>query len=142
MNIISGVFFRSAREVIMHLRHLFRVNFVFALFFGASCTFFPRWVFGLYGLAVDDPAVWTAQLVGGSILGLSTLMWFGQKTPAVDTRRAIAFALLVQDVIGCSASLQLQLTGIVNMFGWFSLALYGALAGAYAVFLFITPARC
>jgi hypothetical protein len=124
----------------MKLRQLFNINIFFAIFFGASCTLFPHWVFKLYGLAPDESAIWTARLVGGSILGFATLMWFGQKTTSVDTRRAIA--LFIQDLIGCIASVEFQLTGAVNTFGWFSLALYGLLATAYAFFLFIKPVNC
>ena len=126
----------------MKLRQLFIVNMFFALFFGGSCSLFPRWVFSLYGLVPNDAAVWTARLVGGSILGFATLMWFGQKAASVETRRAIALALFIQDVIGCIASNEFQLGGTVNIFGWFSLALYGLLAIAYAFFLFIKPGNC
>ena len=69
-------------------------------------------------------------------------MRFGQKTKSIDTRRAIAIALLVQDVIGCIASLKFQLVGIANSFSWYSLALYGFLAMAYAFFLFAKHASC
>jgi Ca2+/H+ antiporter len=64
-------------------------------------------------------------------------MWFGTKPASVESRRAIAIALLVQDTIGFIASIVFQLTGKVNVFGWFSLALYGVLALAYAYFLFM-----
>jgi hypothetical protein len=123
----------------MKLRHLFTINIVFAIFFGVSCTLFPRFVFWLYGLVPDDAAIWVTRLVGGSILGFATLMWFGIRAASVSARRAIALALLVQDAIGCVASVEFQLTGKVNVFGWFSLALYGVLALAYAYFLFIRP---
>jgi len=126
----------------MKLRHLFIVNIFFAVFFGGTCTLFPRWVFSLYGLSPYDAAVWTAKLVGGSILGFATLMWFGQKSTSVQTRRAIAVALLIQDIIGCIASIEFQLTGTVNIFGWFSLALHGLLAIAYAYFLFVKSENC
>ena len=126
----------------MKLRHLFRINVFFAIFFGGSCSLFPHWVFTLYGLTPDDAAIWTARLLGGSILGFTTLMWFGQKSTSIDTRKAIAIALFIQDVIGCIASVEFQLTGAVNIFGWFSLALYGLLAIAYAFFLFVKPANC
>ena len=126
----------------MKLRHLFTINMFFAIFFGGSCSLLPHWVFSLYGLAPDEAAIWTARLLGGSILGLATLMWFGQKTSAVDTRKAIAIALLIQDAIGSIASVDFQLTGAVKIFGWLSLALYGLLAIAYAFFLFVKPLNC
>jgi hypothetical protein len=121
------------------LRQLFAINLIFAIFFGMSCAVFPRWVFQLYGLPADDGAIWTARLVGGSILGYATLMWFGRKTASAEARRAIALALLAQDAIGFVASIEIQLKGNVNVFGWFSLALYGVLALAYAFFLFVRP---
>jgi len=123
----------------MKLRHLFSINIFFAAFFGLSCTLFPRFVFWLYGLVPDDAAIWATRLVGGSILGFGTLMWFGMRASSADTRRAIALALLIQDTIGCVASILFQLTGKVNAFGWLSLALYGLLASAYALFLFVIP---
>lgn len=48
--------------------------------------------------------VWVTRLVGGSILGFATLMFFGRRSTSSETRRAIAYALLVQDVIGLLAS--------------------------------------
>ena len=126
----------------MRLQHLFTINIFFAIFFGGLCSLFPRRVFNLYGLAPDNAAIWTARLVGGSILGFATLMWFGQKTKSIDSRRAIAFALFIQDVIGCIASVEFQFSETVNNFGWFSLALYGILAIAYAFFLFVKPENC
>jgi hypothetical protein len=121
----------------MKLRHLFAVNFCIAVFFGLACSIFPRWVFQLYGAAFDDAAIWSARLVGGSILGYATLMWFGFKAASVEACRAIALALLVQDGIGFIASMEIQLSGGVNAFGWISSALYAFLALAYAFFFFI-----
>jgi hypothetical protein len=126
----------------MRLRHLFAINLIFALFFGTSCSLLPRLVFALYGINADEPALWVTRLVGGSILGFATLMWFGFKASSAEARKPIAFALFVQDLIGCVASLHFQITYNVNLFGWFSLALYGFLALAYAYFLLIKPERC
>ncbi len=124
----------------MKLRHLFTINIFFAIFFGLSCALFPAWVFQLYGLAAPDPAgIWVTRLLGGSILGFAVLMWFGRKAAVIETRRAIAYALLTQDTIGLIASVEMQLTGLVNAFGWASLALYGLLALAYAWYLFSRP---
>ena len=123
----------------MKLRNLFAINIFIAIFFGGSCTFFPHFVFSLYGLIPEEASIWVTRLVGGSILGFATLMWFGIKSSSVEARRAIALALIVQDSIGCIASLIFQLTENVNYFGWFSLALYGVLALAYTYFIFIRP---
>jgi hypothetical protein len=123
----------------MKLRHLFTVNLFIAAFFGISCALFPVWALHLYGLAPDDAAIWTTRLVGGSILGFATLMWFGRKSPDGDARRAIALALIAQDAIGFIASLEVQLKGGMNAFGWSNPILYALLTLAYAYFLFVRP---
>jgi len=123
----------------MKLHHLFTINLFIAIFFGTTCAFFPTWVAQLYGLVPDDASIWTTRLVGGSILGFASLMWYGRKTASIDARRAIALALLIQDLVGFAASLEIQLSGSVNAFGWSSPILYGALALSYLYFLVIRP---
>jgi hypothetical protein len=123
----------------MKLHHLFTINLFIAIFFGLSCSIFASWVLQLYDLVPNDAAIWTTRLVGGSILGFASLMWFGRRASSADTRRAIALALLIQDAIGFVASMEIQLSGSVNGFGWSNPILYGVLALGYAYFLFIKP---
>lgn len=120
----------------MKLQHLFTINFFIAVFFGISCSVFAAWVLQLYGLEPNPAAIWTTRLVGGSILGFASLMWFGRKASSVETQKAIAYALLVQDSIGFIASMEIQLGGSVNAFGWTSPILYGLLTLGYAYFVF------
>jgi ferric-dicitrate binding protein FerR (iron transport regulator) len=123
----------------MTLRHLFAINFFFAVFFGVSGSFFPRtWVL-LYGLAPSEATTWVIRLAGGSLLGFSTLMWFGYRSASRETRRAIAVALLVQDAVGTLASVAIQLQGAVNALGRSNVAGYLLLALGYAYFLVLRP---
>jgi hypothetical protein len=123
----------------MKLRHLFTINLFIAAFFGISCALFPAWVINIYGLASSDAAIWTTRLVGGSILGFATLMWFGRTSADGNARRAIALALIAQNAVGTAASLEIQLRGSINAFGWTNPILYGLLTLAYAYFLFVRP---
>ena len=125
----------------MNLRNLFTLNLVIAIFFGISCALFPVWVLQLYGLVPTEAAIWTTRLVGGSILGYATLMWFGRTAATQEGCRAIAIALLVQDLVGLLASIEIQLSGAVNAFGWSSILLYGLLSIGYAYFIFANPSR-
>jgi hypothetical protein len=99
----------------MKLRHLFAINIFFAIYFGGTCTFFPQFVFFLYNLTPDVATIWVFRLAGGSILAFATLMWFGMRSTSVDSRRAIALALIVQDSIGCIASFIFQLAEKGNL---------------------------
>jgi ferric-dicitrate binding protein FerR (iron transport regulator) len=125
----------------MHLRRLFAVNLVFALFFGLTCTFAAGRICAVYGLTADTAALWTTRLLGGSLLGFATLMWFGWRSAPPEARRAIARALLVQDCVGLGASLLAQASGELTATGWSNIGLYGLLAIAYAGFLFLAPGR-
>jgi hypothetical protein len=124
----------------MKLRQLFVINLVIALFFGLVCSLLPRQLFALYGLSADPGGIWTIRLVGGSILGFATLMWFGTRTASGEARRAVAYALLVQDAIGLIASLEIQPSGAINPLGLTNPALYFLLAFGYAYSLFMRPA--
>ena len=126
----------------MKLKHLFTVNFFVAVFFGCSCGLFPGWALRLYGLEPDNAAIWITRLVGGSILGFASLMWFGRKAASVEARRAIAFALIIHDLFGFIASMEIQLSGSVNVFGWSSPILYGLLTLGYTYFLFLRRTAC
>ena len=123
----------------MKLKHLFTINLFIAIFFGISCSVFAIWGIKLYGLDPTPASIWVTRLVGGSILGFASLMWFGLKTASLETRRAIAMALLIQDSIGLIASLEIQFGGSINTFGWSNPILYGLLVLGYAFFLFISP---
>lgn len=125
----------------MKLKHLFIINIFFAIFFGVTCAFFAGWVLRLYGLPLEAGALWATRLAGGSILGFASLMWFGRKTDSQKARRAIALALLIQDSVGCAASLMIALSGSVNARGWSTSVMYALLALGYAYFLFVKPER-
>ena len=58
----------------MKLHHLFTINFPIAVFFGLMCSLWPALGLQMYGLPVDDTAIWVTRLVGGSILGFTTLI--------------------------------------------------------------------
>jgi hypothetical protein len=125
----------------MSLQRLFAINLVLALLFGLSCALLPGEICAAYGLTANTAALWTTRLLGGSLLGFATLMWFGWRSAPGGTRRAIAFALLVQDSIGFVASLEAQGRRDMTSLGWSNLVLYGLLALGYAYFLFLAPNR-
>jgi hypothetical protein len=125
----------------MNLRHLLSVNVFLAGFFGLTCALVPRQLCQAYGLPLDAAGVWVSRLLGGSLLGLSTLMWFGSRSASAGTRRAIAVALVIQDAVGLLASLSVQFTSAMNLVGWSNIVLYGLLAGGYGYFLVLRPDR-
>lgn len=125
----------------MSLRHLFGINFFLALILGLTCLLLPRQLFGIYGLILGPPGIWTTRLLGGALLGFAALIWFGWKSAPPEARRAIAVALLIQNVIGLVGSVEFQLSGHVGRIGYVNLALFLVLALGYSFFLFLKPGR-
>ncbi len=121
----------------MKLRHLFTINLFVAVFFGMACAVFPAWALRLYGLIPNAAAVWMTRVAGGSILGFGTLMWYGRTSASTEAQRAIALALMVQDIVGALASLEIQLRGSTNALGWSNPILYALLVLGYAWFRFV-----
>ena len=127
----------------MKLRQLFMINLFIAIPISLMCILLPAWSIKLYGLVPDEGSIWVTRLVGGSILGYASLMWFGSKSDAIKTRRAIALALLIQDSVGLLASLEIQFSGKMNFLGWpLNVLTYGLLALGYAYFTFIKLEKC
>ena len=127
----------------MRLKHLFTINIFIAIPIGLSCVLLPGWVLQLYGLVPDDTSIWVTRLVGGSILGFASLMWFGRTSELIQARKAIALALFIQDIIGLAASFEIQLRGKINYLGWpLNILPYGLLALGYAYFYFFKPSNC
>jgi len=123
----------------MNLRRLFALNLVFALFFGLGCSLIPRQLFALYGLDIGETARWTTRLVGGSILGFATLMWYGMRTNSPEAQMAITVALFVQVIVGFFASMEIQLSGALSPAGLSNPILYLFLALGYAYFVYVRP---
>ncbi len=123
----------------MQLRHIFIVNAFIALFLGVTSTIFPEFVYRLYGVIPDAAAIWIARCMGGAMLAFFTLMWYGSRSMSAEARRAIAFALLIQDVIAGIASILFQLSGRLNTFGWATIGVYFAFALLYVWFLYFRP---
>jgi hypothetical protein len=127
----------------MRLKQLFTINIFIAVPIGLSCVLLPGWVLQLYGLVPDDTSIWVTRLVGGSILGFASLMWFGRRSESIQARKAIALALFIQDIIGLVASIEIQMRGSINFLGWpLNILTYGFLALGYAYFYFFKPSNC
>ena len=125
----------------MSLRRLLSINFFLALLLGLACLLLPRQVFGIYGLILGPPGIWTTRLVGGAFLGFAALTWFGWRSAPPEARRAIAVALLIQNLISLAASVEFQLSDQVGRIGYLNLALFLLLALAYCAVLFLKPDR-
>jgi hypothetical protein len=125
----------------MSLRRLLGINFFIALLLGLACLLLPRQIFGIYGMVLGPPGIWTTRLLGGAFLGFAALMWFGWRSAPPEARRAIAVALLIQNLIALAASVEFQWSDQVGRIGYVNLALFLLLTLGYCAFLFLGPDR-
>jgi len=123
----------------MKLRHFYVFNLILAMLYGVGCTLFPHQLASLYQLTLNDAGAWATRLVGGSFLAFSTLIWFGIRIGSLQARRAIAFALLVNEVIGLIASIEIKIIAPMNTLGLINPVLFGVLALGHVYFLFVNP---
>lgn len=123
----------------MRLSGLMIVNAVIAAVFGIGFVIVPGDLMSLYtsesGAALDL----MCKLFGAALLGFAALSWLARNVPDSEARRAIVVALFVGDVVGCVVALLARLEGVVNAFGWSTVAIYFLLAIGFGYFAFAAP---
>ena len=124
----------------MKLNTLMVINAIVAAVFGIAFVLVPAQVIPLYGITVDAPLKFVGQLYGVSLVGFAFLTWSARNATDSDARRAIVLALFVSDGVGFIVALIGQLAGVVNSFGWLTVALYLLLALGFGYFQFARPA--
>ena len=125
----------------MKLGNLFVVNAVIAGLFGLAFVFAPAQLLAQYGLVVDAGFGLVAQLFGAALVGYAILTWLVRKVGDSEARRAIVLALFISDGVAFVLALMAQLKGLVNSFGWSTVAIYLLLALGFAYFHFAKPSE-
>jgi len=123
----------------MNLRMLFSINVPISAFFGATCLFVPNWFFSLYGVDLTPPGVFMTQLAGAAFLSFGVLVFLARSSESKEFRLALALALFIQDSIGAIVSISGQISGLFNILGWSTVAVYLFLALGYGYFRFVKP---
>lgn len=95
----------------------------------------PGATLGVFGLAENVEGVWTARLLGASMLGFAGLAFFARNIGSLEARRAIDGAFLVGSTAALVISMWAQYLRVTNGFGWINVALNGALAVSYFYFI-------
>jgi hypothetical protein len=119
----------------MSLRTLLLIAGLVALFFGLGFLLFPQPVLALYGIAGDPPIVLMSRFFGVALLQIGLVFYLIRDVAEPGTRRGVVIGSFIGSVAGLVVALTGQLWGLVNQFGWSTVAIYGLFTLAYGSFL-------
>jgi hypothetical protein len=114
----------EGEEAVMTFRTLLIIKAAVCLVFGVLLLFAPAALIGLLGGELSGAGVFTAREYGAALVGTLLLTWFAKGVSASDAKRAILLDLLVYDAIGVVVTLQVVLSGVLNVLGWAIVAVY------------------
>ena len=124
----------------MRLRSLLLLAGVIALGFGLAFLIAPRPMLGLYGIARDPGIVLMSRFFGAALVQLGMVLYLIRDVGDLRTQRGVVIGSFLGSVAGLVVALTGQFWGVVNQFGWSSVAIYGLLTLGYGSFMFGRPA--
>jgi hypothetical protein len=123
----------------MRLGTLLRLAGLLALAFGIGFLFAPARVLSMYGVAAEPTVVLMARFFGSALVQLGLVFYLIRDVSDPTTRRGVVIGSFLGSLAGFVVSLTAQFWGLVNSFGWSTVAIYGLLLLGYGSFVFGRP---
>jgi hypothetical protein len=123
----------------MRLGTLLRLAGLLALAFGIGFLFAPARVLSMNGVAAEPTVVLMARFFGSALVQLGLVFYLIRDVSDPTTRRGVVLGSFLGSLAGFVVSLTAQFWGLVNSFGWSSVAIYGLLLLGYGSFVFGRP---
>lgn len=120
----------------MKLNTLFVFNAVATILFGIGSVLAPHPLVNLFGSTLNPAGALMMQYGGVWLIGIGLLAWFVRNSADSDARQAIILAFLICFSIAFIVALLAQLSNVLNVFGWGTVALNLILAAGYGYFQF------
>jgi hypothetical protein len=124
----------------VRLRSLLLLAGVIALAFGLGFLLAPRWMLGLYGVQSEPTIVLISRFFGAALVQLGMVLYLIRDVGDLRTQRGVVIGSFLGSVAGLVVALTGQFWGVVNQFGWSTVAIYGLLTLGYGSFMFGRPA--
>ncbi len=112
----------------MKFKTLMIIKAIVCLGFGPLLLFVPGWLLNLLGTSFGPGTDLTAREYGAALIGNLLLTFLARNAEHSVARTAIIWHLFVYDAIALLVTLNIQLSGGLNMLGW----------GIVGVYLFFT----
>lgn len=120
----------------MPLRTLLLIAGVIALAFGLGFLLAPRPMLTLYGVPGDPSVVLMARFFGAALVQIGLVLYLIRDVGDIRTQRGVVIGSFIGSVSGLVVALTGQFWGLLNQFGWFTVAIYGLLTLGYGAFVF------
>jgi len=112
----------------MKFKTVMIIKAVVCLGFGPLLLLVPEWLLNILGTSFGPGANLTAREYGAALIGNLLLTWLARNAEVSIARSAIIWNLFIYDAIALVVTLNIQLSGGLNILGW----------GIVAVYLFFT----
>lgn len=123
----------------MRLNTLLLIGGLLALVFGLGFLLLPAPVLALYGVAAEPAVVLMARFFGAALLQLGLVFYLIRDVSDPATRRGVVLGAFLGSLAGLVVALTAQFWGLVNSFGWTTVAIYGLLLLGFGSFVFGRP---
>jgi hypothetical protein len=124
----------------MRLRTLLLIGGLLGLVFGIGFLLAPRPMLALYGVPADPPVVLLARFFGAALVQVGLVFYLIRDVGDPKTQRGVVIGSFIGSVAGLVVALTGQFWGLVNEFGWSTVAIYGLLTFGYGSIMFGRPA--
>lgn len=124
----------------MRLSTFLTIKGLIALAFGIALIVMPEAVGSLYGITMNDIALYLGNFLGGMMIcvGMACLLF---RRMEGDAARALTLSFFVGDAVACLAGVVYQLKPVATSAGWINVAIFGLLAIGLAYYRFVRYAR-
>ena len=124
----------------MRLSTLLLIGGLLALVFGLGFLLVPRPMLTLYGVPIDPSIVLIARFFGAALVQLGLVLYLIRDVGDPRTQRGVVIGSFIGSVAGLVVALTGQFWGLINQFGWSTVAIYGLLTLGYGSIMFGRPA--
>jgi len=124
----------------MRLSTLLLFGGVLALVFGLGFLLVPRPMLTLYGVPTDPSVVLMARFFGAALVQIGLVLYLIRDVGDPRTQRGVVIGSFIGSVAGLVVALTGQFWGLVNQFGWSTVAIYALLTFGYGSIMFGRPA--
>jgi hypothetical protein len=115
----------------MRLSSLLLVGGLLGVAFGLGFLLLPAMVLPVYGIQPEPSTILMSRFFGVALLQLGAALYLVHETADGVAQRGLVLAGVVGSAAGLAVALTGQLSGVVNVMGWSTVAIYGLLLLGY-----------